>query len=99
MKILIIWNDIPSAYASSSATPFYFIKHSGDYNHDITLISFKHATEKLNYKYESDLQRYCNKFETIDVSKEESSFKYKIYEGRQAVRDRRSISVDKRRVK
>jgi glycosyltransferase involved in cell wall biosynthesis len=77
MKILIIWNDIPSPYDSSLARPFYFLKHSEDYNHDITLVSFKHATEKLNYKYEYDLQRYCNKFETIDVSKEESSFKYK----------------------
>ena len=99
MKTLIIWNDIPSPYDSSSARPFYFLKHSEDYNHDITLVSFKRASEKLNYKYEHDLQRYCDRFETIDVSKEETSFKYKIYEGRQAVRDRRPISVDKRRVK
>ena len=75
MKILIIWNNIPSPYDSSSARPFYFLKHSEEYNHDITLVSFKRAPEKPNYKYEHDLQRYCGRFETIDVSKEESSFK------------------------
>jgi glycosyltransferase involved in cell wall biosynthesis len=78
MKILIIWNNIPSPYDPSSARPFYFLKHSEDYDHDITLISFKRASEKLNYKCEYDLQKYCDRFEIIDVSKEETSFKMRL---------------------
>jgi glycosyltransferase involved in cell wall biosynthesis len=75
MKILIIWNNIPSPYDPSSARPFYFLKHSEYYNHDITLVSFKRAPGKLNYKCECDLQKYCDRLETIDVTKEETSFK------------------------
>lgn len=78
MKVLIIWSDIPTPYNPSTGRPFHFLKHSEDYNHDITLISFRRSIEKLDCKSEYDLQRYCDIFETIDVSKELKSFKTRI---------------------
>ena len=75
MKVLIVWYDIPDPYNPSSARPFHFIKHSKEYHHDITLITFKRSTEKSSYKCALDLQKYCDKVETIDISKELKTFK------------------------
>ena len=45
----------------------------------MTLVSFRRSTKEKNFKYnEYDLQRYCDTFETINISKEESSFKMKM---------------------
>ena len=79
MEILIIWRDIPSPYDLSWARPFYSLKYSGDYNQDITLVSFRRSTKEKKFKYnEYDLQRYYDTFETINISKEVSSFKMKM---------------------
>lgn len=73
MKILIIWNNIPFPYNISTAKPFYLLKHSADYNYDITGVSFRISVEEPNCKYERDLQRYCDRFKVVDVSKERTS--------------------------
>lgn len=69
MKILIVCEDLPSLSNATSFRVLNSVKFlSKKYNHNITLVAFKHMIKESRYIHDYDLKKYCD-VKTIDIPK------------------------------